>query len=650
MKLSITRKLGFGFGVIVLAVLINLYLTNRTGHKYQDLNQKIVTVLNPSQNRLFQLADMVSTSKMLIKSWIYIDQINDTPDKLTLIDIHAARFPLLKDQLAELAAHWPEKDRNELQQICLAIQDSLFDGQEYIMGQLNDVSSYNDVFVIMEVTAMVDDYGEVSMLTNRLLSRINALETDFQRQTEEAQDQITSDFTSFQRLIILTNIGLIVIVLISALYSNVSIVRPLKKIDAHIGSLARGDLSKHLDIKQNDEIGVIATSVNILVDELRSTTRFADEIGKGHLDAGYQTLGEDDVLGNSLLEMRKSLQRAASEEEKRHKEDENRTWAAHGLAKFAEIMRHHHTDTGTLAQEVLSNLVHYVHANQGNLFIVNDTDPHYRFLEMRAYYAYDRNRFADKQVEIGEGLVGAVFQEGETVYMTDIPDNYVEITSGLGSKNPTAILIVPLKVNEQVYGVLELASFSGFEPYVREFIGKVSESIASAISSLKVNERTNSLLEQAKLQTQEMSEQEEELRQNIEEMQATQEEWQRKESGYKSFVEAINHGLPVIELSPGLVIRSVNENVLSKLDITDDLLLNRNYTDFLDSPADMDGKAYDRVWESLRSGNPQETRDKLNVSGKTYVFRQVFIPLGKQDKSDIDKILCITAEMQLLNS
>jgi methyl-accepting chemotaxis protein len=644
MKLTINQKLGSGFGIIILAVLISLYLNNRTGRKYQDLQNKIMTVLTPSRDNLSQLSDMIATSTILTKNWSFIVK-TESDDKIALKKLHQTDFPDLRGNLNGLSQYWTDDEISVLQNVFVAIEDTLFAKQRYVMEQLYDMDAYNNALIKFEIDPMLEETGEIPLITQEINKRLGLLIHDFNQQAQVAQNQITSDFTGFQRLIIITNIILIIIVLISATYSQFSIVQPLKKIDLLIGRLATGNLSEKANIKQNDEIGMIATSVNTLIDGLRSTTNFANEIGKGHLDASFQTLSDDDILGNSLLNMRASLKRADTEEQKRKEEDDRRNWAAQGLAKFAEILRNNNTDMETMTHEVLYNLVRYIEANQGGIFVLNDSDRQHKYLEMRSCYAYDRKKFAEKQIEIGEGMVGTCFQEGETIYMTEVPHDYVEITSGLGGDTPTAILIVPLKVNEEIFGVLELAAFVEFQPYVKEFVEKVSESIASTISSLKVSERTSMLLDQAGIQAREMSEQEEELRQNMEELQATQEEWSRKEEEYESFSNAIEEAMLIIEMSTDFEVLRVNKNVVGKLGISENELLHRRYTDILGGARDMTGQDYKQVWQRLRQGEVQETTDQLTIRGKTYVCRQLFMP-RKNNYREIYKYLCITAEIK----
>ena len=357
-----------------------------------------------------------------------------------------------------------------------------------------------------------------------------------------ADDVYAKSRSTVVYLIVFFFISILLITLAGSFLVN-PILNRVISITGIIRQLALGRIH-HLQIgsqHSDDEIGKMKNELNHLVEGLKHTADFAQKIGNGKFDTEYRMLSDDDMLGNSLLEMRKSLQNAAKEQSVRAKEEEQRSWGTEGLAKFAEILRRDNDNLESLSYNVINNMVNYLGANQGGIFMINHTeDEADKVLEMKACYAYNRKKFMIKQIHPGEGLVGACYVEGQTIYLTEIPDDYINITSGLGDANPRAICICPLKVNDVIYGVVELASFRTFEPYQIEFIEKLSESIAATISSVNVNIRTNQLLMQSKLQTEEMANHEEELRQTMEEMQATQEEMRRRESELHQAMEKIS--------------------------------------------------------------------------------------------------------------
>ena len=214
--------------------------------------------------------------------------------------------------------------------------------------------------------------------------------------------------------------------------------------------------------------------------------------------------------------------------QKAKREDEIRIWANEGLSKFADLIRNHQNDKLQLSEKLISEIVLYLGAQQGGLFFVSEDEQHQRFLELVGCYAYQRKKYQEKRIEIGQGLVGQCFLEGETTHISNIPNDYVNITSGLGETNPSNLLIVPLKINEEIVGVIELANLKKFENHQIEFVERLAESVASSISTVNTNEKTRILLEQSQQQSEEMKAQEEEMRQNMEELQATQEQMHRK--------------------------------------------------------------------------------------------------------------------------
>jgi len=257
------------------------------------------------------------------------------------------------------------------------------------------------------------------------------------------------------------------------------------------------------------------------VEGLRTYTSFAKEIGQGNLVQQFNPLSTGDVLGNELLSMRDNLKKAADEKN-------IRDWVNEGLAKLGEVLRRNNNDTKGLSDEILKELVKYMKFNQGALFLLRDETAE-KYLELMSAYAYDKRKYINKRIPLGDGLTGQCALERNTIHLREIPANYISITSGLGQALPRTLILVPLIQNEEVYGVIELASFKTLEPYQIDFVEKVAESIASTISTVQVNERTRTLLQQSQQMSEELKAQEEELRQNQEELQATSEQMRRRQ-------------------------------------------------------------------------------------------------------------------------
>lgn len=281
-------------------------------------------------------------------------------------------------------------------------------------------------------------------------------------------------------------------------------------------------------IIRRSQIEDLKAEIELLQKQISVSTSFIKQIEKGNIDFEIPE-NNGNELSKALSSMRMQMKHIAEE-------GEERNWATTGMAKFVEILRSTNEDVKLLGDNILSNLVKYIEANQGSLFVVNN-DEEELSLEMVSCYAYDRKKYEDKKISIHEGLAGQCFLEKETIHLREIPNNYVHITSGLGEANPSAIVIVPLKINNEVYGLIELASFKPFPKYKIDFLEKLGESIASTISTVKINHKTKKLLEASQIQTEELKAQEEEMRQNMEELQATQEDLQRKEAELKKTLQ-----------------------------------------------------------------------------------------------------------------
>ncbi|MCX2745597.1 GAF domain-containing protein [Mangrovivirga sp. M17] len=283
------------------------------------------------------------------------------------------------------------------------------------------------------------------------------------------------------------------------------------------------------------ENGTSKSSKNILkqgliiekiVANLKKASSFIQNITKGNLDVKWEGMDEQARAENSgtiagqLLQMRDQLIEVKKAEEKRQ-------WITEGVANFSDLVREYKEDFDTLSKKVISFLVKYTNSNQGGLYILNDTEDE-DFLELTSLYAYDKQKFENQRIPIGVGLIGEAFREGEIALYKDIPDNYINITSGLGEALPRNLIIVPIKTDEKKLGALEMASFELYEEHHIEFLERISLTLGSEVASSKTNVLTKKLLQASKENEEIMRSQEEEMRQNMEELQATQEELERQ--------------------------------------------------------------------------------------------------------------------------
>lgn len=269
------------------------------------------------------------------------------------------------------------------------------------------------------------------------------------------------------------------------------------------------------------------TALTDLGTELNKAISFIKNIGEGKFDVEYKGMTDElsnlnkENLSGELMQMKRKMQLVAEE-------DKQRAWSADGVAKFSEIVRQQNKSTEDILSQFISELVKYIGANQGGIFVVNDQDPNNIILELKGCYAYGRRKYVERVITPGEGLVGQAYLEGDLIFLKDIPKNYVAITSGLGEATPRCVVLVPLKNNDVIEGVIEIASFEIWKKHEVDFLRKVSEILGSAISAIRVNDMTKKLLGESREQAEQLRSQEEQLRQNLEELNATQEAVERK--------------------------------------------------------------------------------------------------------------------------
>ncbi len=439
---------------------------------------------------------------------------------------------------------------------------------------------------------------------------------------------------SFQVTILIGILGLFLLSIVIALIAK-SISRPIVNITNSLKELAKGNIDKSGKVKCtiNDEIRDLANSINELYEGLNSASNFASEIGKGNLEAKYKLLGYNDELGNSLLEMQESLIIAKQEEEKKKNEEANRNWVTHGLAKFGEVIRRDNDDMTKFSENVIKEFVAYLDVAQAAIFINETTeydDENVELFVLKAAMAYGKPVMLSKEIARGHELIGRAVDENKMIYLKQIPQDFVEVSPGMkDEERPTNLVISPLTINDITYGVLEILSYKPFLDYQIDFIEKLSENIASVISSVKTNIHTAKLLEQSRDQADELAQHEEEMRQNLEEMQATQEEAAKRESDLSSYIKALKRSMMIAELDINGRILDMSPSFLMSHGITLDTIQGKYYDAFVAQDEQLREK-FSEFWESLLKNGKGKRTQLIKQRNKEMVISEEYMVIEQE--------------------
>jgi HAMP domain-containing protein/signal transduction histidine kinase/DNA-binding response OmpR family regulator len=327
-------------------------------------------------------------------------------------------------------------------------------------------------------------------------------------------------------------------------------------------AVANGDLSQKITVEAQGEVLSLKNTINNMVDRLRvfadEVTRVAKEVGtEGKLGGQAEVPGvagtwkglTDSVnaMANSLTvqvrniadvatsvtkgdltrqitvdaqgeldELKQNINQMIANLRETTERNREQDWLKTNLAKFSRMMQGQ-KDLESVSRLIMSELTPLVSAHHGAFFI-GDTDAGGAMLKLIASYAYRARKHVANRFAPGEGLVGQAALEKQPILLQNVPDDYIQITSGLGEAPPRNIIVLPILFEGDVKAVIELASFLPFSQIHQSFLDQLAESIGVVLNMIQANMRTEELLEQSQKLTQELQSQSKELQQQQEEL------------------------------------------------------------------------------------------------------------------------------------
>ncbi|MFL5763838.1 MAG: SpoIIE family protein phosphatase [Bacteroidia bacterium] len=304
LRFTIGRKIGLGFGVIIVLVIVAFWLTNITLNDSRKKTDQVTEIYNPSVASLKELNYLLFRSKFLITKWFYVQTGDEAVDKKALRVLLKDEYPALKAKIKKYSKNW-NKDEQESIDGILALIEQMFDSyQNDVMAALNSFDAYNDAAIKLPALIPFEDLDPKFKVINENLGAL----IDKQNANALANtDEMLESFKSLQRIVVWLLIILPLGSFLIALFTVRTIVRPIQQLKTILVMMGRGVLPKERIKDRKDEIGEMSLALNDLVDGMGRTTEFAKQVGSGNFDSHYRPLSKDDTLGAALLKMREDL-------------------------------------------------------------------------------------------------------------------------------------------------------------------------------------------------------------------------------------------------------------------------------------------------------------------------------------------------------
>jgi signal transduction histidine kinase/HAMP domain-containing protein len=250
-----------------------------------------------------------------------------------------------------------------------------------------------------------------------------------------------------------------------------------------------------------------------LTNQVRAISEVATAVTEGDLtrQVRVEASGEVAVLKDKLNEMIRNLRETT-------RENIEQDWLKTNRERFTRMLQGQR-DLTDVSSMILSEIAPLVSAQHAVFYTMTSPSPgHEPLLELQAGYGYEERKNLSTSFRLGEGLVGQCAKEKKRILLTDVPGDYVRISSGLGASTPLNVVVLPVLFEGSVRAVVELASFSPFSVTHQAFLDQITESIGLVLSTIEASTLTENLLKQSQSQAEELRVQQEELRESNEDL------------------------------------------------------------------------------------------------------------------------------------
>ncbi len=411
---------------------------------------------------------------------------------------------------------------------------------------------------------------------------------------------------------------------------------PISEIKRFLQKMNLGEtIKKHkLSVNRTDDIGIISRELLTLNNTLTNASEYAEMLKLGKPDSLDLKINQDPIIGKTLTEIRDNL--LSAEKEKKYSIEENikTQWFQTGIADFSKLLQQDFENTEDLSSQSIRKLVKHLEVEQGGIFILHNKDDK-DILVLEATYAFDKKKKLDTEIEIGESLVGKCAKEREVLRIDNLPEGYTFIGSGLGEDTPKSLLLVPMMYENNLFGVIEIASLYKIAEYKIDFIKGIGERIAAEISSIKTGLLTKTFAEDFKKQAEELALKEKEAASTISELQNARDKIAEQATETSGILNALVSVASVVFYDMEGRITNINQKNLELFNLKKKEQIGKTHFEILPE-AKESPEWFEEFWNDLREGKIRTKEYYIKYKDKEMWLFETFTPIldseGKPEK------------------
>jgi len=600
--------------------------------KQYDLYFKYVLQLGNSKNGLY--------ANLLYASNEFYDKLNDLENNTEIILNHEQ----MKNMMVLFQSSNTQNTLNlfikKIKKIELLLNNKKSDSNNYRYLRVYDsFKEYHNAFNFYAKKKMQIGVNNNVGVIKKINTNYIIIENRLNELAETAYKKKGKNIVTFIFVLVFLSIIFLLIAYISNRNFFIKQTFFISYLKLLIKDFDKGHLKKKKIIKLPDELYEIIEELNKFSNKLQKTESTLLALPDRQINFDITDPERIQFLDKALLKIWKNFElndnNLESEKEKRIVSE----WIKTGLEKFTSILRKDFTSVNVISKEILNNIIEHLNIAVGAVYLSQNKNE--TKLNMVANFAFGKESHIQKGIDKGEGIIGTAAIEKKTLNITNIPPNYYKISSGFGASMPKNLLIVPIKFENDFFGIIELASFRLIKAYELEFVEELGKAFAATLSANEVHENVSNDYKNLIEKHKDLENEKNKLEQKIKEFNIDYNKLINSNLEYEVINKNLYKTTIIFDLNTEGYVISANNQFYQTFNIPSENTTAINYLDLIYKSEKKDNIDIDKFWNDIKLGNTKRIVHKIKIIDDEFWLSESYIPI-KNNKGTVNKIKVVS--------